>query len=221
MSTTRSHSAYLLAIIIAFIFVSISLSAGDFRGAGHTLPAYIDLEFTEQRVVEPSGTVIVNIIRSGDYRQTTTINYQTSEIEASQGKDFKGSGGTITFQPGEGFKTVVIDILSDDQVEQPESFLFEVTAAGPNCVISRGSCLIWIDDTAAALSEPRLEISPGADNSVLLSWESYRTCSLERTLDPASGYWESVNCTADVAGNRSQVIHRLDGPIYFFRLRSE
>jgi hypothetical protein len=221
MSTTRSQSSYLLAIIIALIFISVSLSADDLRGAGHTVPAYIDLEFSEQHVNEPDGSMVINIIRSGDYRQTTTVDFQTSEVEASEGRDYKGAGGTITFQPGEGFKTVVLDIIADDQAEQSESFRFEVSAAGPNCVVSRGSAVIWIHDTAAALSEPVLEITPAANNSFLLAWESSRSCSLERSLDPAFGYWEPVDCNPDVSGNRYQVVHPADGPIYFFRLRTE
>ena len=221
MSTTRSQSAYLLAMIIALIFVSASLVAADLRGAGHTIPAYIDLEFSEQRVNEPAGSVVINIIRSGDFRQTIIVDFQPSEIEASEVQDYKGLGGTITFQPGEGFKTVVLEILADEQSEGPESLLFEVTASGPNCVISRGSCQIWIEDTAATLSNPRLEITPGGIDSVLLSWESSRPCSLERTLDPASGSWEQVDCFPDVSENRYQVVHRREGPIYFFRLRSQ
>jgi hypothetical protein len=220
MSTTRSQSAYILAIILALIFVSVSL-ADDLRGAGHTIPAYIDLEFSEHRVNESAGSVLINIIRSGDYRQSTTIDFQTTEIDASEGQDYKGSGGTITFQPGEGFKTIVLEILPDEQTEQSESFLFEVTAAGPNCVISRGSCQVWIDDSASAISDPALEIAPADDNSVLLSWESARPCALERSLNPPSGEWERVDCAPDVSGNRHRVVQPLQGAIYFFRLRTE
>lgn len=221
MSTTRSVSPLLLLIITILIFVSVSLAADDLRGAGHTMPAFIDVEFSVQRVNEPAGAVAINIIRSGDYRQTTTIDYHTSEIDASEGADYKGSGGTITFQPGEGYKTVILDILSDDFLEEPESFAFEITSAGPNTVLSSPSCVVWIDDHPAPISPPTLEIVAGADNTVLLSWESARPCALERSNDPAAAVWEPVNCSPDTNGSRSQVIQQFDGTIYFYRLRAD
>src|SRR5688572_9458711 len=150
MRLTQSHASFLHAII-ALIFVTASFSADDLRGADHTMPAFIDLEYTEQRVDEASATVVINIIRSGDFRQTTTINFQTSEIEASEGQDYKGAGGTITFEPGQGYKTVVLEIIRDSEAEQPESFRFDVSPAGPNCIVSRASAVIWIDDTALAI----------------------------------------------------------------------
>lgn len=221
MRRTKSNSALLIAIITALIFLSASLSAAELKAYGYETPAYIDLELTEMRVNEAAGTLTINLIRSGDFRQTTTVDYQTSEGEASEGQDYKGSGGTLTFSPGEGYKTIVLQILADDQSESAESFRFELTGTGPNAVVGRGSLNITIEDAPVAVSQPRLQIAPAADRSILLSWEGSDELSLERSANPAGGSWESVACVPKVEEGRCEVTQPLSGTVYFYRLRAD
>jgi hypothetical protein len=217
MHCTKSQSAFILAIITALIFLSASLSAADFKANGYETPAYVDIEFGELRVNEPAGTITINLFRSGDFRQTTTVEYQTSENEASEGKDYKGSGGTITFRPGEAFKTIVLEILADDETEAPESFIFELTSAGPNTVLGRASAMIWIDDAAPGISQPSLEIATAPNNQILLAWSGHAT-DIERSSNPATG-WEKVECSPTVDGDRCEVIQPVTSTFYFYRLR--
>lgn len=217
--STKSHSAFLLALILALIFVSASLFAADFKATGYTTPAYIDIELSEVRVAEPAGTVTINLIRSGDYRQTTTIDYQTSEVEASEGRDYKGAGGTIIFQPGESLKSITFEIIPDEQAESAESFTLDITGSGPNSVVTRSSTTIWIDDAPRAISQPRLEIA-AAEGAILLSWEADQVCGLERSANPGSGVWEAVPCNPTAEGNRFEVAQPLGGTLYFYRLRA-
>src|SRR6187549_846431 len=132
-----------LATLLA---AGLSAAAADFKAADFDTPAYVDLEFSEIRVNEPAGTVAINILRSGDFRQTTTIEYQTVEQDngAAEGQDYKGAGGTIVFKPGEGFKTVVVEIVRDDQEESSESFRLELSSSDPNAALMRSSAVITI-----------------------------------------------------------------------------
>jgi hypothetical protein len=221
MPTSKSQSAFLLAIIIALIFVSVSISAAELKAQGYTTPAYIDIEFSEYRVSESDAVVAIQLIRSGDYRQTSTIEYQTSEIDTSEGQDYKGAGGTITFQPGESYKTITLEIISDETAESPESFAFQITSADPNSVITRVSATVWIEDAPLAITQPRLEIVSAPDGSVLLSWDATGPCALERSANPAAGLWESVPCTPMVEGTRHQVTQPLTTTLYFYRLRAD
>ena len=218
--TKPTSSALLLAVITALIFLGANLSAGELKAFGHETPAYIDFELSEIHVSE-DGTVSINIIRTGDFRQMTTIDYQTTEVEASQGKDYKGSGGTITFQPGEGYKTIILELLADDQPESPESFLFEITGAGPNTVVLRPSTTVWIEDAPLSISQPRLQIASARDGNILLSWEGSDQIAVERCSNPASGIWEEVDCTPSVDAGRCEVSQPLSGTLYFFRLRAD
>ena len=222
MSTTRSASAFILAIITILIFVSVSLSAADYQGTAHTIPAYVEIEFAEQRVNEPAGKVAINLYRSGDYRLLSTLEYRTSENEASEGTDYKGSGGTITFQPGESYKTVYVDVIADDEVEHPESFVFELTSPSPNTVLSRSSTIIWIDDAPTAISQPRIDITPGGNATILVSWESTQEWNLIRSANPfASTSWEPVPEAPAVYGVRYEVTQPLGEHTFFYRLRRE
>src|SRR5687768_16316778 len=90
-----------LATLIA---TTLCAYGADFKALDYETPAYVDLEFSEVRVNEPAGAVTINIVRTGDFRRTTTVEYQTIEDEASEGQDYKGAGGTLVFRPGEGFK---------------------------------------------------------------------------------------------------------------------
>lgn len=220
-STSKSQSYFLLAIILALIFVSASLSAADFKAQGYTTPSYIDIEFDEFTIDESAGIVSILLIRSGDYRQTTTVDYQTSEIEASEGRDYKGGGGTITFQAGESYKTIQLEILADEQSESPESFVFELTGSSPNSVITRSSATVWISDAPQAAPQPRIEIASTLDGSVLLSWKATGPCGLERTTNPASDLWEAVACTPTVDGDCYAVTQPRSSVFYFYRLRAE
>jgi hypothetical protein len=184
-------------------------------------PAYVDLEFSQFRVNEPAGTVAINIIRSGDFRQTTTIEYQTVEGDASEGQDYKGVGGSIVFRPGEGFKTVTVTILSDGQEESSESFRFELTTSDPNAQLMRSAAVVTIEDAPAAVSQPQLQIAAAPGGNVLLSWEGPHQCSLERSTNPALGQWEAVACIPTVNGEKSEVTQPVGNTFFFYRLRTE
>jgi hypothetical protein len=187
--------------------------------ADYDTPAYLDLEFSALSVNEPAGTVAINIIRSGDFRQTTTVEYQTVEDDAAEGQDYKGAGGTLTFKPGEGFKTVLINILSDDEEESAESFHFELTSTDPNAVLMRSSAVVTIVDAPAPVSQPKLQIASAGNGNILLSWDGSDACALERATSPNSTNWEQVECSPTVTGNRCEVTQPVGGTFYFYRLR--
>ncbi len=221
-SNPMSKSTHLLFAAVASFAAAVlpCTAAEDFKALNYDIPAYIDLEFGEIQVDESAGTVSINILRTGEFRQTTTIEYQTSEISASEGRDYKGSGGSITFKPGEGFKTITLELLPDDEAEAPESLLFEITGSSPDTMVGRSSTTITISDsTLVAAASPRLEIS-ASQGQILLAWEGSDRCALERTTDPSTGAWESVACSVTVQGNRCEVLQTMDGRFYFYRLRA-
>jgi hypothetical protein len=221
MSTSKSQSAFMLLIILALIFFSVALSAADFQAKGFETPAFVDVESSQLRVNEPAGTITINLFRTGDYRQTSTIDYQTSEVEASEGKDYQGTGGTIIFQPGESVKNVVLKVMPDAETETAESFVFEITGSSANTVVGRASVTVWIDDAPNAGLEPALEITSAGQGNILLSWINARPCALERSSEPANGTWEPVSCTPILDGERFEVVQPSTGIAYVYRLRSE
>ena len=215
MRPTKSLLRYTVAVTLASFG---TLYAGDFKKLGYETPAYVDLEFTEMRVNEPAGTLAINIIRTGDFRQTTTVDYQTVADSASEGQDYKGAGGTLVFKPGEGFKTITLEVLSDEAAEDSENFRFELTTTDPNAMLMRRSLQVTIEDAPMPVGPPQLQVASAGGN-ILLSWEGSDTCALERTTNPAGGAWEQVACAPVTDGNRCEVAQPLGGPLFFYRLR--
>lgn len=218
MHRTKSTVCSLVATLGTLL--SASTFAADFKASGYDTPAYVDLEFSESRVNEPAGTVSINFIRTGDFRQTTTIDYQTEDGTATAGQDFKATGGTLTFKPGEGYKTLTVEILSDDQAESTESFRFTITGSSPNTMVMRTSAEIVIVDAPVPISPPVLQIAAATTGNIRLSWEGSDRCALERTTNPASGNWEPVTCSPTVNEDRCEVLQPVGGKFFFYRLRT-
>ncbi len=76
-----------------------------------------------------NNTVTISIERIGPTDQAATFRYRTSEGTATEGKDYKGIEGLVTFQPGETVKVFKIEILDDDLFEPDETFFFEISKA--------------------------------------------------------------------------------------------
>ena len=212
-------SSLLLGSVLACLTATQSFS--QIRPYSYDTPSFIDIESTEVSVPEDAGSVAINLYRTGEFRQNTTINYKTVAGNASEGSDYKGAGGTVTFKPGEGFKTVLIEIMPDANGEANEDFAVQISTDDPNALIMRESVKVTIEDQSRPISgQPQLEIIPGPENTIILGWEGSASHSIERTLNPASG-WEPVQCEKSVRGARCEVTQPAGGPLYFYRLRAE
>jgi hypothetical protein len=149
------------------------------------------------------------------------VNYSTEEGTATEGQDYKGSGGTLTFQPGEGVKQITVRLISDDQTEPDETFDLVLSGASGSTVVMRDHMTITIKDAPGWIATPKLAISPAGAGKIALSWEGDSNYDLERTTNPASGQWEKVSCTPAVSGTRCEVVESAGGVVYLYRLRAK
>lgn len=74
-----------------------------------------------------ANTINVKVVRHGTTGDTITVQYATVEGSAKAGADFTSVAGTLTFAPGETEKIVPVSLLSDDQAEGDEHFLFTLS----------------------------------------------------------------------------------------------
>ena len=94
-----------------------------------------------------------NVTLSAASEQTVSVDFSSSNGTATAGSDFNALGGTITFSPGQQFKTVAIPIIGDTAIELDETFT--VTLANPlNATIATGTATgtITNDDGAPAIT---------------------------------------------------------------------
>lgn len=73
-------------------------------------------------VTENSTQVVITVNRLGDASQPVTVDYQTSDVTASQRSDYLYAAGTLHFAAGEATKTVSVLINEDSLAEPAETF---------------------------------------------------------------------------------------------------
>ncbi|WP_431233339.1 cellulase family glycosylhydrolase [Mycolicibacterium psychrotolerans] len=86
----------------------------------------IQFDFSD-RTGTSVATFTVTLKAASD--QTITVHYATSGGTATEGSDFVGAAGTLTFLPGETSKTVAVTVLGDSAAEKTETFT--VSLSGP------------------------------------------------------------------------------------------
>src|SRR5690349_6205951 len=90
---------FLLALVVLLIWLEPK-SGAQIHALDYDTPAYLDFEFRDMQVDEDDSAVLINVYRFGDFRQVTRVDFATEELTAKEGQDYKGTGGTITFQTG-------------------------------------------------------------------------------------------------------------------------
>jgi hypothetical protein len=179
-------------------------------------PAYVDFERGEIIVREGQPAAVINLYRTGDFRQSTRVSFATEEITASEGRDYRGTGGTITFQPGEGVKQIVVPLIPDEIDETGETFRVNLSEDGPNMILMRDAVTVEIED--AAFVAPRLQIASAGPGKILVAWESSGRFVLERSRNACD--WEAVPEIARLEGRRSEVLIETGAAVHVYRLKA-
>jgi uncharacterized protein (TIGR03118 family) len=133
---------------------------GLFGSLRSSTPAITSVQYggSSASISETSGSVNINVTRSGDLTVPSTVNYATFDgsppiapattpVPATQGKDYLLAAGTLNFAVGEGTKSFTILITDDGYTESPETI---------NLVLS--------NPTGAALGSPSTAVVTIIDN---------------------------------------------------------
>ncbi len=80
-------------------------------------------------VNEDEGTVTLTVERKIGTDGVVTVAYATSNGTAVAGQDYTSNSGTLTFQPGESSKDIVLNIIDDTDIESNETLT--VTLSDP------------------------------------------------------------------------------------------
>lgn len=129
--------------------------------------------------------VLVPVTLSAANGQTVTVNYLTvaggSSSNASSGRDFVATSGTLTFAPGVETQNIQVPILADVLDEFDETFIVTLTGAVNASVVRTSLVKIFDDDAMPTLSVTDVSVveASGANAvfSVRLSAPSGRTVS--------------------------------------------
>lgn len=112
-----------------------------------------------------SGTTNASfaVTLSAPSAKTVTVSYATADDTAAAPADYTAVSGTLTFNPGETAKTLLVAVNGDTAGEADEQFFLNLSAA-TNATVSRtrGVCTIT-DDEAGSFSFERAEYSAAED----------------------------------------------------------
>jgi hypothetical protein len=153
------------------------------------------VQFTalQRNVSEESGSIIVQVTRSGDLSAAATVEYATSsQASASERGDYTSALGRLSFAAGESSKTFTVFITDDVFVEGNEFFLVTLSNATGAALGSPVNGIIRILDN---------DISPPPSNPVDQTpffVRQHYIDFLNREPDPAGfAFWtgEIDNCT--------------------------
>ncbi len=128
-------------------------------------------QITSSTINETAGTVTVTVSRVGGSNGALTVNYATADGTATDGSDYVGATGTLTWADGDSSdKTFTVTISDDSQSEGNETFIVNLTdpVSGEN--LDNGTVTI-IDNDSTLVTLGSLTAT-GLENRVRLEWET-------------------------------------------------
>jgi hypothetical protein len=133
---------------------------GDDEFASETLTTEVSLgasiSLTDREAVESArdSFVEIPIHLSSPAEKEVRLDYETMDLTATAGSDYLSTTGTLIFEPGVATKTIVVSILADGQVEDPESFRLVLRNA-KGAYLERSFATITIKDRPQGSSKRR------------------------------------------------------------------
>ncbi len=126
---------------------------GDGQGAGTIVDdephvSISDVTMYEGKKGKTTQFVFV-VTLSAAYDQPVTMSFSTSNGTATTGdSDYVAKTGTLTFQPGETSKWLIVEVKGDSKKEADETFYVDLSGLSSNAMFakSRGVGTIWNDD---------------------------------------------------------------------------
>ena len=200
-----------LSILAVACAASLSAHA-QIKAFGYDTPSYIEFGAPRFEVSGTETNAVITIVRGGDYRRTAAVDYTTKDGTAEGAVNFHPCGGTLTFAPGESFKTINIPIIREEP-EPMKTFQVEMTAAAAETIVITPTAEVEIKS-----QPPALAITT-AGGKLSITWADVgEAFNLEALID---GAWNQVaNEPALANGEWSVQLSPAPGaPIALFRLK--
>jgi hypothetical protein len=200
----------LLLITVAGLGATCFNTSAQIKAQGYDTPSYIQFSLPRYEVSQTETNAVVTIVRTGDSRKTTSVDYATREGTASEGVDYQACGGTIVFAAGQSFRTITIPVTpSSDPVAK--TFQVELTEPGFDTIITTPTADVQIQPLPPALN---IAAKKGA---LVISWpDSESAFVLEAQID---GQWTDIGIAPTLGEGTWSVTFTPTGPVALFRLR--
>ena len=158
-------------------------------------------------VQEACTTVTINVNRVGDTSAAASVDYHTSDVTATERKDYITALGTLNFAAGETSRSFVVLINDDSFVEGTETF--NVTLSNP-IGMTLGAPAITTVAIIDNPTEPATNVIDDPRNFVCQHYHDF----LNRQPDP--GGWDFWTNQAISCGSPDTLVCRINVSASFF-----
>lgn len=144
-------------------------------------------------VLEDCTTLTITVNRVGDTSGVGSVDYGTSDVSATERKDYNTALGRLNFAPGETSKSFVVLVNEDSFVEGNETFNVNLTNPAGMSLGGPSIATVTITDDA---TEPSTNANDDAQNFVCQHYHDF----LNRQPDaPGLAFWTNqiTSCGAD------------------------
>ena len=123
---------------------------------------------------ETDGEMVFSVVLTGRTERTVTVDYETADVSANAGSDYRPASGTLTFAAGETAKSVAVALLQDALEEGDEVLTLTLDdarnarlgASGDGTIRDGGAPALRIADATAAEASGALEFVVTASGAV-------------------------------------------------------
>jgi hypothetical protein len=110
--------------------------------------------------LESAGSIPAVVSLAPSSTSAVTVQYATADGSAKSGSDYTAVSGTLTFQPGQVTKTVLVPITNDNQVDSSRSFTFKLSDPTNATIGTANATLTILDDDAPPPPAPIVHTTP-------------------------------------------------------------
>lgn len=170
----------------------------DDEGEDEDSPGEIEFARDDFQVIEDEGTAMITVRRKDGSTGAVSVEYSTGDGSATEGDDYTGSSGVLSWDDGEGgSKSFEVEILEDDLVEGNETV--ELSLSNP----TGGATLEDEigDETTAELTildnDGETGVCEANETTLCLNDDRFAVSVVWRTSDGNSGDGQAVSFTED------------------------
>ena len=164
------------------------------------------LAISDARINEGAGQAEFTVSLSAESSRTVTVNYATSDGTATDGADYTGGSGSLTFVPGDTEKILSFAVTDDSLDEENETFTVTLSDPGNATLeVEAATAVIVDDDDVPSLSMADVTVTENAG-----------TAGLTASLSGPSGKMVSVDyATSDGTALSGSDYEAVSGTLIF------
>ena len=158
------------AVVDAAVILTHTVTGGDYQGqSANSVVVTITeddtavLTIEDRDVMEDAGTMVFTVTMSVASSDAVTVSYQTQDGTATQGTDYEGTTGTVTFSPGGSLtQAITVTIIDETPALDEEDETFMVRLSTPiNATIADDEAIGTIEDDD---DPPVLSLTPATQS---------------------------------------------------------